>query len=163
MVCHHATCTYRRYAETQVRPHVHREVHQLVHQRTGEEMGFDTGSYPGHSRPDPRWQPQQYEHRDPRDGYQRQAASRRGAYPSHLVRFPAALIPLPRRQRRVTARSAVYWGHHWLAAMTFGMFWLFAAEVVLAWIVLVACCWAMWVMLVTIGWACTLPVTALRR
>ena len=76
------------------------------------------------------------------------------SYPTHLVRFPSAFTPRSGR-RRASARSVVYWGHHWVWGLIFLYLW---AVIVL----LVLCVWLVWVVLVTIAWACTLPFSPLR-
>jgi hypothetical protein len=83
------------------------------------------------------------------------AVRRHRPYPRHLVRFPWALIPQSRRSRRRHSIGYFVWlGSHPVLTLIALMINLYLLCLIVGWIALVACGWALWAAIVTVGWAC---------
>lgn len=87
----------------------------------------------------------------------RQAAGR--AYPSHLIRYPAGLIPRSRqrRSRGFSIGRFVYFGSHPLLVMLGVAVWFWMAALALGWVALVTLGWLLWAGAVTAWWLASMP------
>ena len=113
----------------------------------------------------PRYQPAVSQYRpspDPHPSAAPRPAHRWPPYPAHLVRFPAVL-PRSRRRRGHSVGHYVYLGTHPIALLVTLYINAMILCVVVSWLALVWSAWAMWALLVTVGWLCQLAAAALRR